>query len=135
VACRGVAGGVGDDHGPNAGIVPAHQLLGDVAAQAESHQHDLVGGESLQQRLDVVHGGREVEPPGGCAVAPQIRGYERKAILQGRDLGVPRVVVEGGPVEQDQRGIGGGSRRLTDPVVQSGVRAFKSMRRADCPVS
>jgi hypothetical protein len=87
------------------------------------HQHDLVGGENLQQRLDVVHGGREVEPAGGRAVAPQIRGHERKAILQGRDLAVPGVVVEGRAVEQDQGGISGRSRRLTDPVAKSGVGA------------
>ena len=93
--------GVGDDQGGDSAGVAVDDLLGDVAAEAEPDEADAFEVEMVDQDDDVADRVLEGElaGPGGGAVSAKVRDDQTVAGVQGVDLRVPRMVVEGGAVE------------------------------------
>jgi hypothetical protein len=118
---RAVARRVGHHQCLHAGGIPAHDLLRDVASEAQPHEHEALARKVLQQRLDVGHGRGEREFAGGFTVGPQVRGDDGEAVLQSRNLRVPAAMVEGGAVQQHDRGLRELRGGAADPVAEDGV--------------
>ena len=101
MARPGVAGGIRDHERRHPLRGPAHHLLGEIAAQAQTHQHHPPSGQRVEQGEHIPHCGFEVEAAGGLPVRPQVGNHQPEAVLQGLDLRGPRPVIQRGAVQQD----------------------------------
>ena len=125
-----VARRVGHHQGVDPLGVAAHDLLRDVAAQAQADQRQRVRCQRVEQRQHVVDGVVEAEGTRRRRrpVVAQVHRDHAVAVAQDTDLRSPRVMVEGRAVQQEHRRRGGGPSTQYDTVAsgRSRVRAVMS---------
>ena len=126
---RRVARRVRDHQRVHARGVPAHDLLCDVPAEAQPHEHEPLARKVLQQRLDVATAARNSNSPVDSPWARRSGTTTEKRFSQGGNLRVPAAMVEGGAVQQHDRGLRELRGRAADPVTENGVGPDELVRR------